>query len=875
MSNSIQTLETQLVAAQQRMAELESHEAEHQRTAQIQTALYRIAEAASAAEDMREFYAAIHQIVGELMYAKNFYIALYDHARQMINFPYYVDEVDEDIPDPNLWEKMGLGEASGITAYALRTGQPRLLSEADYEELARQGQIERLGITSPDFQWLGVPLQRDERTLGVLVVQHYGAKGVHYTEKDLNLLIFVAQHIATALERARLLDETRRLLAETEARNNELAIINNIQQGLAAELEIQAIYDLVGDQLRDIFDAQVVLICTFDHEAGTEHFNYNIEKGERFYTDPRPIDKLRRHLIDTRQVVLINENFLQALVDLGFAQERVEPVPGTELPKSILHVPLLTGETVRGYVSLQNIDREHAFSDSDVRLLTTLANSMSVALESARHFDETQHLLKETQERNSELAIINSISEGLVKQLDFQAIIDLVGDKIRDIFAVQVVTISLYNPSTKLIHHRYVSEHDQRFFFEKPQALDPGRLAIIQTRRPLIYSTRQEVIEQLGTPIVGKTATSYIGVPIILGSEVTGVITVQDLSRQHLFDESDVRLLSTLAATMGVALENARLFAETTRLLNETEERNSELAIINNIQQALAAELDMQAIYDLVGDQVRDLFDAQVVIIATFDHETGREHFNYLIEKDERFYPGPRPINKLRRHLIDTRRIVWINENYEQGMVDLGYAKERVRPVPGTELPKSVVFVPLLVGETVRGLVSLQNIDREQAFSASDVRLLTTLANSMSVALENVRLFETEQAQARQQAALFRLSAALAAATDEAEICRQVVAGLQDEALGYAFVGVFLLDPATGERVEQASTGWTETTTPLRLIPGQGLSERAVLDGQLHYTPDVTQAADYVPTLNSGSEADVPLKIGQEVRPGGGRGAGH
>jgi uncharacterized protein (UPF0297 family) len=102
MSNSIQTLETQLVAAQQRMAELESHEAEHQRTAQIQTALYRIAEAASAAEDMREFYAAIHQIVGELMYAKNFYIALYDHARQMINFPYYVDEVDEDIPDPNL-----------------------------------------------------------------------------------------------------------------------------------------------------------------------------------------------------------------------------------------------------------------------------------------------------------------------------------------------------------------------------------------------------------------------------------------------------------------------------------------------------------------------------------------------------------------------------------------------------------------------------------------------------------------------------------------------------------------------------------------------------------------------------------------------------
>src|ERR1051325_1516900 len=107
------------------------------------------------------------------------------------------------------------------------------------------------------------------------------------------------------------------------------------------------------------------------------------------------------------------------------------------MPKSVLYVPLLAGEEMRGVVSLQNIDHEDAFSESDVRLLETLANSMSVAIENARLFDETQRLLKETEQRNAELAIINSVQEGLVAKLDMQAIYDLVGNKIRDIFDAQ------------------------------------------------------------------------------------------------------------------------------------------------------------------------------------------------------------------------------------------------------------------------------------------------------------------------------------------------------------------------------------------------------------------------------------------------------
>ena len=114
---------------------------------------------------------------------------------------------------------------------------------------------------------------------------------------------------------------------------------------------------------------------------------------------------------------------------------------------------------------------------------------------------------------------------------------------------------------------------------------------------------------------------------------------------------------------------------------------------------------------------------------------------------------------------------------------------------------------------------------------------------------------------ARRQAALLRLTTAIAAATDESEVYRSMVNGLHDEALGYNFLGAFLLDAATGDRVLQTSVGWPDAPHHWRVHAGQGLSERALEDGTLHYTPDVTRAAAYLPSLASGSELDVPLRV--------------
>ncbi len=121
------------------------------------------------------------------------------------------------------------------------------------------------------------------------------------------------------------------------------------------------------------------------------------------------------------------------------------------------------------------------------------------------------------------------------------------------------------------------------------------------------------------------------------------------------------------------------------------------------------------------------------------------------------------------------------------------------------------------------------------------------------------------EAAARRQAALFRLSSEIIASQDELQVCRGLVNGLHDDALGYAFLGLFLVDEATGDRVLKASIGWPDAPHEMRVPPGTGISERALLERRLHYTPDVKQEARYLPSLNSGSEVDVPLRADDKV----------
>ncbi len=108
-----------------------------------------------------------------------------------------------------------------------------------------------------------------------------------------------------ALENARLFDETQRLLAETNERAAELAIINSVQEGLAAKLDMSSMYELVGDKIQEIFDAQAVDIATYDLDHGMANYQYAIERGVRFPNESAPMGPNARAIVaDPRPIVI-------------------------------------------------------------------------------------------------------------------------------------------------------------------------------------------------------------------------------------------------------------------------------------------------------------------------------------------------------------------------------------------------------------------------------------------------------------------------------------------------------------------------------------------------------------------------------------------
>jgi serine phosphatase RsbU (regulator of sigma subunit) len=370
--------------------------------------------------------------------------------------------------------------------------------------------------------------------------------------------------------------ETNLIDQELAEREAELAIINSVQQALASRLDVQAIYTLVGDKIRDIFDSQVVMISTYDPDTQTIEHVYAIERGEHIYAPGRyPIRGFRTQIVETRQPVLVNTNVAELAASLG-----QHTIPGTITPKSWLGVPMMVGEQVTGILSLQHIDRENAFDESDVRLLQTLAASMSVALENARLFDEAQRLLDETKQRAYELQIINRLQEGLAKKLDRAAIYEMVGEKLNTYFQPADLSIVVYDPETDLLSTPFQVENGERQVALPYSLSGKGFIvALIKDPRELLINEHMEeaVLKYQNVYSSGRALPkSALYIPIIIGDQVHGAIVLKDMEHERAFNETDIRLLKTVSNAMSIALENTRLW-EQEHLYRKALEREFEI----------------------------------------------------------------------------------------------------------------------------------------------------------------------------------------------------------------------------------------------------------------------------------------------------------
>jgi len=356
----------------------------------------------------------------------------------------------------------------------------------------------------------------------------------------------------------------------------------------------------------------------------------------------------------------------------------------------------------------------------------------------------------------------------------------------------------------------------------------------------------------------GSLTKSELIVPITVKDKIIGVLDVQSQQLDE-FKETDLELMQAIANQTGIAIENARLFAETQRLLEETKERNTELASINSMQSGLVSNLDIKEIFELVGDKLRGIFSVHGIVIYSFDHVRQLVIDEYAYEKGRRYEIPPQKMTPLHETIIRTGETIFIQENSR------AFFEKVKHPMPAGEMPRSFIIVPFKSQGRIAGMIGLFDIDKEFAFTESDVRLMETLTNSMTVALESARLFAITQHRAEQFRVLAEVSQHIISLASVDELLNRI-ANLIKDAFGYIHVGIGLVK---GDHVvSKAEVGAFEDTYRSSSIPlGEGIWGQVAKEGVSIVSDNVNGDQKHMYMNNTGihSHLCVPLKIKDKV----------
>jgi PAS domain S-box-containing protein len=517
-----------------------------------------------------------------------------------------------------------------------------------------------------------------------------------FDEGDIRLGTLFANQAAVAIENARLYEETDRRLRESTTLQEISRLVNS-------SLQPEQIFQTLVETVASAFGYHFVAIYTLEGEELT--------LGAQAGYDPAAV----YHVIPLNEGVngrVARRGQAELIRDVSQDPDFLEAAP--EIVSEIC-VPIKKNDLVLGTLSVESTASE-PLTEADLDLVSAISHQVSVAIQNAKLYEETR-------KRLGELSIVYQASIAATSTLDFAEIMERIAEVLQRTLGSTLLTLLLYDEDTQRLRIRAgagyppeVVEHIQPRLGEGitgSVALSGEPLNVPDVRGDARYVTSDE------------TVRSELCVPLQVGDRIIGVLDVQS-TRLAAFSDDDLRLASTLAGQLSLIIENARLY-------EETKKRLEELSTLHETSVAATSTMDLAEIFErAVGALQRSLGFSNLTLML---HDEDEQRLKIVAAIG---YP-PEVAAKVQPK-VGEGITGWVASTGEP--LCLPDVTKDPRYIAGDERIRSELCVPLEVGDKIIGVLNVESPDLA-AFSDDDARLLSTLAGQLAVIIENARLFES------------------------------------------------------------------------------------------------------------------------------------
>jgi len=711
----------ELVISQQKLSqeilERERFAEQAQRRADQLVMLNDVSVAISNLKELDNIFTLILEQVKQHFQLDVFFIAIYNEQTGKLSFPLTFD-------DGKLWNEpeKELFKAQRA-AQVIQTGKPLLWNRSEDEVKAAIKSDNRVGDSSRVAASILInPLQVGNKVIGVISVQSYKTNA--YSNEQLILLSALAHQIVIAIENARLFEETVK-------RTQRLAILNEIGREISTISNLPTLLENVYRQVSNALSVDLFFIGLYDKTKNELAFPIMYDNGRKWEQSPNPVleSTFSGKTILTRKPLLVNQ---WSGTDNG--SESTPTIVGdvSRITKSLMFTPMLFGEETIGVLSVQSYD-PNAYNEEDLNLLTGIANQVGIAIQNTR-------LLEETRQNAQSLLTLNEIGRAVSELTDLPSLLEGIYEHARKTIPLDAFYVGLYRPDSDEIIFPIMYDEGRRY--EPTQSTDnngtlmsslrQGEKATLINRTPeeLGFTNREN---RLGD--TSKVSASLMIAPLTVGNQVIGVISSQSYTF-NAYNENDLNLLSGIANQVAVAIQN-------TRLLEETKQKAQQLSILNEIGQAVAALKDLPELLEVVFTRAQQKLNIDTFFVGLYDPQKNEVTYPIMYDDGKRYDSSPDKISEesFLYKLLHGEKAKLINRTPEE----LAVIPTSTGMLGNTaKLSASLMIVPLTLGEQVIGIFSAQSYTLN-AYDENDLSLFIRIANQVSIAIENSRLYTAAQ----------------------------------------------------------------------------------------------------------------------------------